>query len=97
MVAALAQLHHDVHQRGLCGAGAPLTGEEAHIALVDGPVPLLLYRRELDLHYGLLLRGDRLLDIRLHAPQQEGAHRLVERLHLLLGRELAEGGVPLLQ
>ncbi len=69
MVAALAQLHGDVHERGAVG-GLGALEEEAGVALEHGLVELLLHRHQRHLDNGLLLGRDVLLHHLLGAPQQ---------------------------
>ena len=59
--------------------------------------PLLLHGRQLDVDDGLLLRRHALLDVRLHPPQHERAHRLVELLGVLPGGAAAEAALPIVE
>ena len=59
--------------------------------------PLLLHRRQLDVDDGLLLRRHALLDVRLHPPQHERSHRLVQLLGVLPGGAAAEAALPIVE
>jgi hypothetical protein len=63
------------------------------VALVDGAVVLLLEAGQLDLDDRLLLGRDGLLDVGLHAAEQEGLDRRVQPLHRLGRVERAEAPV----
>ena len=62
MVAALAQLHHRVHQVRHVG-GRRAFAQVRKVALQDGAVILLLNVCQLHFNNGLLFRGDRFLDV----------------------------------
>mmetsp|Transcript_16565 Transcript_16565/g.57911 ORF Transcript_16565/g.57911 Transcript_16565/m.57911 type:complete len:886 (+) Transcript_16565:420-3077(+) len=89
VVAALAQLHDDVHQRRRV-LGGRARHQHARVLLVDGAVVLLLDRRQLHLDDGLLLGRQARLHVLLQAPQQVRLDRLVQLRHLLLRLQVAE-------
>ena len=59
--------------------------------------PLLLHGRQLDVDDGLLLRRYAFLDVRLHPPQHERPHRLVQFLGVLPGGAAAEAALPIVE
>ena len=59
--------------------------------------PLLLHGRQLDVDDGLLLRRYALLDVRLHPPQHERAHRLVQLLGVLPSGAATEAALPVVE
>ncbi len=80
MVAALAQLHDEVHQARLVGRErrARRLVEGVHVALEDVLVLLALHRRELRVDDELGLGRDGALDVDLDAPEQEGLEDAVQ-------------------
>ena len=72
VVAALAELHDDVQQpRSVC---TPIHG--FYVLLKESSIVLLLHLAHPNLQDGLLLWRQRLLDVALQTPQQEGPQDL---------------------
>ena len=68
VVAALPQLHLDIHQLGKISL--EILHQESVVALEDGSVVLLLHGRQLHVYDGLFLRRDVLGHVFLHSPQE---------------------------
>ena len=80
MVAALAQLHHRIHQiRGI--RRRPALREEREVALKYRSVVLLLNVRQFHFDDCLLLWRQALLDVLLQAPQHHRLQKLATRKH----------------
>ena len=74
MIAALSQLHHDVHQRRQIAIIIANTTcyvpfqslQDIRIVIIHSAIELLLKRRHLHVNYSFLLRLQRLLHVLLH-------------------------------
>ena len=93
VVAALAQLHHEVEQPRLVlrERGARRLVQRVHVAHEDFLVLVLLHAREPRIHDELLLGRDGALDVGLDAAEQKGLEHLVQlRDHLLFDLLVAD-------
>ena len=87
VIAALAQLHHGVHEVGHVG-GRRALGQVAEVLLEDGAVVLLLDVGQLHLDDRLLFGRDRLLDVLFKTPQHHRLENLRrEQLNVIMMRE----------
>ena len=89
MVAAVAQLHRDVVERGPRAARLGATQQHRAVALEDGAVAALLEVGDLHADHRLLHRCQAEVDISLGAPEEVGAQHLGESAHLVRGLHVA--------